>query len=351
MPTTFIANTLAAVALIGLVCFGVGCDARSKDTAETTASVNGSAVTPFRIPRLDDTLPLDFHGLHNVVAYHDGFYSGSVPEGSEGFDSLVALGVKTIISVDGAIPELEPAQSRGMKYIHLPIGYNGFDETRKLQLSRATRDAMQQGPVYMHCHHGKHRSAGAAGTVVATLGWNTPENMVERMKVSGTAPTYTGLYGCTIAAVAMSAAVIDAVSSEFPEVSKPNDFVQGMIEIDEVYEHLRLIEKSNWRVPANHPDLVPVAEAGRLADLFRVLLPTDFVRSHPADFAALMEESQQDASALEDLLANPSFDTAAATALLSYLTATCKGCHVSYRDQIPRGEHSVLSAFDDSTDH
>jgi hypothetical protein len=95
---------------------------------------------------------------------------------------------------------VEKAKARGIRYIHLPIGYNGFDEQRKLQLVRATRDAMVQGPVYIHCHHGKHRSAGAAATIAASLGWLSPAESVDRMHVSGTAANYTGLYACASSA-------------------------------------------------------------------------------------------------------------------------------------------------------
>src|SRR5438045_3688915 len=87
---------------------------------------------PVRPPALDAEKPADLPGLDNVVAYAPGLYSGAAPEGPAGFDALRALGVTTIISVDGAAPELDPAKSRGMRYIHLPIGYNGMDRERTL---------------------------------------------------------------------------------------------------------------------------------------------------------------------------------------------------------------------------
>lgn len=54
---------------------------------------------------MTDTTARDLAGLHNVVLFHEGFYSGSAPEGDEGFNTLASIGIKTIISVDGAIPE------------------------------------------------------------------------------------------------------------------------------------------------------------------------------------------------------------------------------------------------------
>ncbi|MCC6971830.1 MAG: hypothetical protein IT434_16580, partial [Phycisphaerales bacterium] len=222
-------------------------------------------VAPIDPPKLGDDKPRDYSGLHNVVAYHDGFYSGSVPEGDAGFDAVAGMGVKTIISVDGAAPEVEYAKARGIRYIHLPIGYNGFDEARKLEIVRATRDAMAQGPVYVHCHHGKHRSAGAAAATAVSLGWMTPGEATARMKVSGTAPNYKGLYACAAAATVVGADVINAVTPHFPEIAPPQGFVKAMVELDEINEHLKLIEKAGWQPPKDHPDLDPVAEAGRMA--------------------------------------------------------------------------------------
>src|SRR5215475_14398645 len=64
-------------------------------------------------------------GLHNVYRLTEKLLSGSSPEGDEGFASLQRLGVKTIISVDGMRPDLERAHRFGMRYVHLPIGYDG----------------------------------------------------------------------------------------------------------------------------------------------------------------------------------------------------------------------------------
>ena len=242
------------------------------------------------------------------------------------------MGVKTIISVDGAEPEVARAASRGMRYIHLPIGYNGFDDARKLELVRATRDAIAQGPVYIHCHHGKHRSAGAAAAVAVSLGWSNPHSAVQRMKVSGTAANYAGLYACATRATILSAAAINAVPANFPSVSRPSGMVQGMVEIDEIVEHLKAIEHAGWRPPSDHPDLVPAAEAGRLADILRVLAESDHTVQHPPDFMGLMLESNRRAQALEDLLLTSKSEPAQLSAAFASVTASCKDCHSKHRD-------------------
>lgn len=309
----------------------------SQDHASPQANRSVAPVDP---PKLADGAPRDYPGLHNVVAYHDGFYSGSVPEGDAGFDTVAGMGVKTIISVDGAAPEVEYATVRGIRYIHLPIGYNGFDEARKLEIARATRDAMANGPVYVHCHHGKHRSAGAAAATAVSLGWLTPDEATARMKVSGTAPNYKGLYACAAAATAVGADVLDQVPANFPQAAPPKGFVKSMVELDEINEHLKLIEKAGWQTPKDHPDLVPAAEAGRMADILRVLSTGDRAASKPAPFAEGLKSNSNHAQTLEDMLLaakqdaaqpSPQF-VAKLSAQFKQIGASCKDCHAMFRD-------------------
>jgi hypothetical protein len=51
--------------------------------------------------------PTEFAGLHNVHQVAAKLWSGFSPEGETGFASLKALGIQTILSVDGARPEVE----------------------------------------------------------------------------------------------------------------------------------------------------------------------------------------------------------------------------------------------------
>jgi hypothetical protein len=303
------------------------CTSSPSSSPATAASL--PAITP---PTVGDPAPREFPGLHNVVAFHEGFYSGAVPEGPKAFASLRAMGVKTIISVDGAEPDVAAARAQGLRYIHLPIGYNGFDDTRKMQLVRATRDAMADGDVYLHCHHGKHRSAGAAATAAASLGWITPDQGVARMKVSGTAPNYKGLYSCAAGSTVLANDIIDAVPAQFPEISRPESFVLAMVEIDEATDHLKLIEKAGWVAPSDHPDLVPAAEAGRLADHLRDLITSKRTIREPQDFATVMRTSHEMAQALEDTLAAPTLNPATASAQFKLVVASCKDCHTRFRD-------------------
>ena len=296
-------------------------------------------------PAPGDAAPRDLPGLHNVVAYHAAFWSGGVPEGDAGFASLRALGVRTIVSVDGAVPDIERAKAAGMRYVHLPIGYDGFDDARKAELVRAVRDLPK--PLYMHCHHGKHRSAGAAATVAVSLGWMTNDQGAARMKVSGTAPGYKGLWACTAKAAPMAAAVVDAASGAFPEVTRPDSFVASMVAIDEAFDRLRLAEKAGWQAPSDHPDLAPIADAGKLADLFRLIDDAALKQCDASGAPAMKSWLARNAAAaaeLEQVLeragaarakgdaAAAAREHAAATAGMAALAADCKACHAKHRD-------------------
>src|SRR6516164_7654896 len=60
-------------------------------------------------PAVGNSAPAEVAGLHNVFRISAGLYSGSVPEGDAGFDSLHRLGIRTVISVDGARPDVDRA--------------------------------------------------------------------------------------------------------------------------------------------------------------------------------------------------------------------------------------------------
>ena len=282
--------------------------------------------------------PAEYPGLHNVVAYGPAagagkvLLSGSAPETDEAFAALEKLSIKTIISVDGAVPEVELASAHGMRYVHLPIGYDGFDDARKAELVRAARDLPK--PIYIHCHHGKHRSAGAAATIAISLGWLTNAEAEARMKVSGTAAGYKGLWACAENASAMPAAAIDAARADFPQVSPPASMVKAMVAIDKSLDHLRIVEKNAWAVPADRADLVPVADAGKIADLMRILDKDAHIESvdaaKRADFRALLARGSTAATSLEDALSRR--DAAAIAPAMKELEASCKSCHLRYRD-------------------
>lgn len=273
--------------------------------------------------------PIDLPGIHNVVAYGAGIYSGSVPEGDEGFETLASLGIRTVISVDGAAPEVDEAAKHDLRYVHFPVTYGGISAERQLEITRAVRDL--PGPVYIHCHHGKHRSAGASAAASVALGRLDNATATARMKVSGTAANYKGLYACASDSRPLTEAQISAAPNDFPSKWKTTGMVDSMVAIDEANDQLKAIEKAEWGVPADHPDLVPSAVAGNLENLLRGLEKDHDSVSKPAEFRELLRASADAAQKLEDGLVNQQSGEELAKRMKA-VADSCKSCHVKYRD-------------------
>ena len=290
-----------------------------------------AAVKPaLRAPTMADTKALDVPGVHNIVAYAPGVFSGSVPEGAKGFDSLAAMGIKTVISVDGATPDLAEARKHGMRYIHLPIGYDTVPEDRAKALAQAL--ASVDGPVYMHCHHGKHRSAAAASVACIATGRTTPEEATRRMKeISGTTANYSGLYAVVQATKPMDKDSLRIDPSTLPEVTKVSGLVATMVELDVVFDNLKALNGAEWQVPKDHPDLVPAKEARRAATLFRGLHDDAESNAYPADYQQWLNRSIEDADAIAKAV--DAGDAKEAALRFQSLGKTCKECHKPYRDQ------------------
>lgn len=265
-----------------------------------------------------------------VLIAGPGLYSGPSPVEAHDFEQLKSLGVKTIISVDGARPELELARAEGMRYVHIPVGYHGVSRDQALAIARAIKDL--PGPVYVHCHHGKHRGPAAVATAAIALGRINTEQALAFMKIAQTAPSYTGLWECAQTMDVVELSELETAPADFPEVAPVGDIVTAMVEVDERTEHLKHIERAFWGVPTEHPDLVPVAEAARLVDVYRALSELEATATQHAELPALFEKAAAEAKALETLLEGPTIDVAKASEAYKVVMQACKDCHKTHRD-------------------
>jgi len=255
--------------------------------------------------------------------------SGSLPKDATAFAELRDMGIKTIISVDGATPDVQTARKMGMRYVHLPIGYHGVTAKQRMDLARAVRDL--PGPVYLHCHHGKHRGPAAAASAAVALGVYSPDDGIAFLKKAGTSPDYKGLYKSVAGAKTADPAAIDAASNVFPEIAPMPGFVTAMADAQAAYDHLVEIKDAGWKVPAKHPDLVPLTEVGRLEILMRSMINDPENAKYDSDFGALMRESHAATVSFESAL-KARRPHAELGQLLSAVNTSCKGCHVRYRD-------------------
>ncbi len=274
----------------------------------------------------------DLGPLHNVLRVTPRMYSGNSPESDEAFAELQALGVKTIISVDGAKPMVDRAAAYGMRYVHLPVGYDGIDPRQQVLIAQAYRDL--EGPFFIHCHHGKHRGPAAAASAAVIVGDLSPEQGVAFLKAAKTALSYPGLYECVSSISPEFNSFLEKAppATSLPSVATVSGMVDNMVGIDFCFVNLEHVKKAGWAVPKDHPDIVPAAEAGRLADHYRVLMEDPDCKAKPPEFIALMKRSWEEAQALEDAMVakedGPSLDR-----LFAAVGQSCKDCHNSHRNK------------------
>jgi protein tyrosine phosphatase (PTP) superfamily phosphohydrolase (DUF442 family) len=277
----------------------------------------------------------EFPGLHNVVRFSDKLLSGSSPEGDAGFQSLKELGVKTIISVDGARPEVERARKFGLRYVHLPIGYDSVPREQALRIARAICDL--PGLVYIHCHHGKHRGPAAAGVATLCLDKQcSTEQMVALLHKAGTDPKYKGLYASVADMQRPTAGELDQIAADFPETVKVGDLVEVMVRIDERFDRLKMIRGASWKTPAGHADLDPPHEALQLREQFAEAVRLPAVSKRPEEFRQWLQEVEQSAAALEQALRKQppltEKDRDVVENVYRQAAALCATCHAKYRD-------------------
>jgi protein tyrosine phosphatase (PTP) superfamily phosphohydrolase (DUF442 family) len=301
----------------------------SKDESRVNSPEQHVAVPDLPVKLSSEHLP-------NPVQIHAKVISGGLPEGEAAFQELRDLGIRTVISVDGARPDVATAEKFGLRYVHLPHGYDGIPEQRVKELARAVRDL--DGPVYIHCHHGKHRSPAAASVACVAAGYLEPSTAVSVLTLAGTNPHYRGLYQSVEEAVALDEALLNELQVSFQSVADVPPMAEAMVQLAHTSQHLQQIAAADWKTPADHPDLEPAHEALLLREHFTELLRTEEVSSQPDDFRQLLRDSEAAALELESALnAWQSASDAPGPPvqfqqLADRIQANCKACHQRYRD-------------------
>lgn len=311
-----------AVVLLALLC---GCGVQPAPAPTAPAATVPAAATIEK---------LTAKHLPNPIRVHAKVISGGLPEGDAAFAELKELGVLTVISVDGAKPDVATAEKYGMRYVHLPHSYDGVPEQRAKELAKAVRDL--PGQVYIHCHHGKHRSPAASAVACVGAGLIRHEDAATVLKVAGTSEAYRGLFQSADAAQALDKALLDELQAEFPATARLPALAEAMVEIEHVHDRLKSIEKAGWKTPADMPALIPDHEALLLREHFTEMLRTKEVQAKPAKFQELTKEAESLCQALEDELKKPTSAEAAGKLFLA-VSNNCKACHQAFRD-VPLNE-------------
>ena len=262
--------------------------------------------------------------LSNLMVVADSIYSGAEPHSDAAFASLADLGIKMVVSVDGAIPDVEAARKYGLRYVHIPIGYDGIRSEARLALARVVREV--DGPVYFHCHHGKHRGPAAAAIAAIASGKTDAAGGKRILECAGTGAGYVGLWRD------VAAYEPPAEGAELPglvEVAKVGDFAAAMAAVDRAYDNLKLCRESGWGTPEDHPDLVPAHEALLVLEGFRESA-RHFSDGYGDEFETWLGGAEAVARELEASL--KAADAEAAGRHFERLKISCKRCHEKHRD-------------------
>ena len=241
------------------------------------------------------------HLPDRLIPVAPGLFSGAEPAGDAAFAALVTIGVRTVVSVDGPVPDAAAARRFGLRSVHVPIGYDGVPADAAAALAAVMRrfgpaGTDEAGGVFVHCHHGRHRGPAAAAVCGRAAGLLTKSAATALLRRAGTGPRYAGLWASV---AAFDPAAVPPGEPELPEAVAPSDLAALMAEAaarldaaaaGDTDSRLTLVAES-------------LRESARLPGL-------------PADLRA----------ALRDAAAVAGRGDAAA------ITANCAACHARFRD-------------------
>jgi protein tyrosine phosphatase (PTP) superfamily phosphohydrolase (DUF442 family) len=267
-----------------------------------------------------------FPHLHNLQQLSQRIYVGGEPHEDMAFAELAELGVRTVVSVDGAKSQVVAARHHGLRYVHIPIGYDGVPEEAGQALAQLVRTV--EGPIYIHCHHGKHRGPAAAAVACLAEGAVDPKGALDILKKSGTSSDYAGLWRDV---EKYQPPTKDALLPALVEVAQVDSLTAAMAQIDRASDNLKLLQQTSWQPLPDHPDITARQEALLVREGFHEAARQLTLEQQSDDrFVEWFATAENTAQELEQALAEKSLKLA--TQRLVLLGKCCQQCHKAYRD-------------------
>ena len=310
--------TIKICCLVVICCFLGGTPQKSRRSTGHDAAVNKTAI---------QKLPLQH--ISNAIRLHPQLISGAGPTNANGFRELSRLGVKTVISVDGSRPDVKLAKQFGLRYVHLPHGYDRIKPSRVREIARAIHEL--PGPVFIHCHHGRHRGPAAATAAGIVLGFIPHKQADAILKVAGTGPQYTGLFRSVRTTRRLSIAEIESVDVTFQEFVKPPPFVDVMTRLAAIFEQLENHPAAKNAQSKPDSQQTQAHNALLLEELFVELQRDPTVKSRPQEFRNLLSGSEQSARRLHAAFKSKSVEPELVRQQLRKIRQDCSKCHNKFR--------------------
>ena len=269
----------------------------------------------------------DLAGIENAFQLGPRLWSGGEPHGDAALAALAAVGVTTVVSVDGARPDVDSARRYGLRYVHVPIGYDGVPSSAVASLAALSKT--KDGGLFVHCHHGRHRGPSAAALIARAAGAWDPAQAEAWQKLAGTSADYPGLYRSVRDFQMPSDAEVESAGRNQKSAVKPAGLVESMVIVDGQTEALADMKKVGWKSNPALPDETPVQAARLLHEQFREGVRLGLGPKDPA-FVQAMKDGESSSFALESALRFG--DRSAADAAWKQIKDGCVTCHQRWRN-------------------
>jgi len=318
-PFPCLRAVFTAVSLLTATAVWTGCG---------TPTPSGGSASPPLIQPGAIAQKQELAGIENTFQLGPRLWSGGEPQGDAAFAALAAVGVTTVVSVDGARPDVEAARRHGLRYLHIPIGYDGVPSGAVASLAAVSQTS--EGGVFVHCHHGRHRGPSAAAVIARAAGaWDAAQAEAWQ-KTAGTSADYPGLYRSVRDFQMPSDARVKSAARNQHSAVKPAGLVESMVIVDGQTEALADMKAAGWKPLPALPDETPVQAARLLHEQFREGVRLGLGPKDPA-FVQAMKAGETSSLALESAL--KSGDRIAADAAWKQVKDGCVTCHRRWRNE------------------
>jgi len=133
-------------------------------------------------------LPGNFHvsehlfglpGLANVGRLTNGIFRGAQPK-PEGYATLKAMGVRTVINLRTCHGERKAVEAAGMRYVEIPMSFWKDVDPAVVRMALSVMTDPANQPVFVHCSRGTDRTGVVAAVYrMEVEGWSEAEAEAE----------------------------------------------------------------------------------------------------------------------------------------------------------------------------
>jgi len=130
----------------------------------------------------------DLPGLKNFAQVSDALYRGAQPT-AEGFATLKARGVKTIVNLRVEYSDRSLLAGTGLQYAEIPCNPFHLEEKEAVRFLKIVGDPKNQ-PVFVHCAYGSDRTGTMVGVYRMTKQSWSADEAIKELHVFGYHPYY-----------------------------------------------------------------------------------------------------------------------------------------------------------------